>query len=121
MKPNHTEQGFTLLEVLIALAVLLIGIGTVMQLMPISLLYARSAAEQTVASQAADSVLGEVRQMGAESLYYEEIPESILNFDKAAGFYGYSPVCTACRALKNLSYKKSRLPLNCPTANGRSL
>ena len=84
------QGGFTLLEVLVALGVLLIGIGTIMQIMPISLLYARSAAEQTVASQAADSVIGQLRQMGADAVYYDEIPQDLLNFEKAAGFYGYT-------------------------------
>jgi prepilin-type N-terminal cleavage/methylation domain-containing protein len=90
MNSSGSQKGFTLLEVLIALAILLIGIGTVMQIMPISLLYARSAAEQTVASQAADSVIGQLRQMGADALFYDEVPRDLMNFDKAAGFYGYT-------------------------------
>lgn len=90
MHHRNSQKGFTLLEVLVALAILLIGIGTVMQIMPISLLYARSAAEQTVASQAADSVVGQLRQMGAAALFYDEVPKNLVSFEKASGFYGYA-------------------------------
>jgi prepilin-type N-terminal cleavage/methylation domain-containing protein len=90
MNNLKSQKGFTLVEVLVALAILLIGIGTIMQIMPISLLYARSAAEQTVASQAADSVIGQLRQMGADALFFDEIPRDLLQFEKAAGFYGYT-------------------------------
>ena len=90
MHHRNSQKGFTLLEVLVALAIPLIGIGTVMQIMPISLLYARSAAEQTVASQAADSVVGQLRQMGAAALFYDEVPKNLVSFEKASGFYGYA-------------------------------
>jgi len=90
MMSRRSDKGFTLVEVLVSLAILLIGLTTVMQIMPISLLYARTAAEQTVASQAADSVLGEIRQMGAAALFYDEVPHDLLDQDKDLDFFGYT-------------------------------
>jgi len=78
----HT-QGFTLLEVLVALFILLFGIVAVMQMFPTSLLQARTAAERTVASQAADSVMGQIRQFGAASLLHDQLPLTLLHFDRA--------------------------------------
>ncbi len=51
------ERGFTLLEVLIALAILGVGIMAVMQLFPASLRQSRAANERIAASQLANSEL----------------------------------------------------------------
>lgn len=67
MKSPH-NQGFTLLEVLIALTILAVGIIAVMQLFPASLTSAREAVEDTVAAELADSKLGKVRAAGADRL-----------------------------------------------------
>lgn len=62
------NEGFTLLEVLIALTILAVGIIAVMQLFPASLTSAREAVEDTVAAELADSKLGTVRAAGADRL-----------------------------------------------------
>jgi prepilin-type N-terminal cleavage/methylation domain-containing protein len=62
------REGFTLLEVLIALTILAVGIMAVMQLFPVSLTSARQAIEDTVSAELADSQLGKVRASGADRL-----------------------------------------------------
>lgn len=65
---NRTQHGFTLLEVLVAMFILVIGIIAVMQMLPTSLLQARMAAERSVGAQIARNVLGAVRAADAESI-----------------------------------------------------
>jgi type IV pilus modification protein PilV len=60
MKRN---SGFTLLEVLIALAILAIGIIGAMQLFPASLRQSRVSAERTAAANLANSELGRLRAL----------------------------------------------------------
>ena len=87
----NTRAGFTLLEVLIAIAILVIGITAVMQLFPASLLQARMAAERTVTSELTNSVLGQVRASGAAALFYRRIPPQLLQLQGQEGLYsGYS-------------------------------
>lgn len=64
---THT-QGFTLIEVLVSMFILVIGIIGVMQMLPSSILQARMAAERSVGSQVARNVLGSVRAADAESI-----------------------------------------------------
>ena len=58
-----TNRGFTLLEVLIALAILLVGIISAMQLFPASLRQARVAAERTSVANLANSELSRLRAL----------------------------------------------------------
>lgn len=55
------DGGFTLLEVLIALAILTIGVMAAMQLFPASLRQSRVAAERTAAANLANTELGRLR------------------------------------------------------------
>jgi len=57
------KGGFTLLEVLIALAILTVGIVAAMQLFPYSLRQSRAAAERTAAAHLADSQISRLRAM----------------------------------------------------------
>jgi type IV pilus modification protein PilV len=57
------RDGFTLLEVLIALAILTIGIVAAMQLLPYSLRQSRAAAERTAAAHLANSEMSRLRAM----------------------------------------------------------
>jgi uncharacterized protein (TIGR02598 family) len=57
------RDGFTLLEVLIALALLTVGIVAAMQLFPYSLRQTRAAAERTAAAHLADSQISRLRAM----------------------------------------------------------
>ncbi len=82
--------GFTLLEVLIALGILLIGIIGVMQLFPASLINARRAAERTITSQTAHSVLGQIRASSAEALFRGQIPLDLIRLDDANAIYNFT-------------------------------
>ncbi len=84
MKSKH---GFTLLEVLIALAILIIGIVAVMQLFPRSLLNARVAAERTVTAELANSVMGQIRASSAEALFGGRLPDGLLSVYSSYGLY----------------------------------
>jgi prepilin-type N-terminal cleavage/methylation domain-containing protein len=116
--PHRTHRGgFTLLEVLVALFILLFGIVAVMQFFPVSLLQARTAAERTVSSQAADSVLGQIRQFGAASLFNDQLPRTLLHFDRADGIYGYDTTIQRLNAPANVSFQRVTLTVTLP--NGR--
>lgn len=62
------NDGFTLIEVLVSMFILLIGIIGVMQMLPSSILQARMAVERSVGSQIARNVLGSIRAADAESI-----------------------------------------------------
>jgi len=57
------KDGFTLLEVLIALAILTIGIVAAMQLLPASLRQSRAAAERTAAAHLANSEMSRLQAL----------------------------------------------------------
>lgn len=65
---HRSTDGFTLLEVLVAMFILIVGIIAVMQMLPTSLLQARMAAERSVGAQIARNVLGSIRAADAESI-----------------------------------------------------
>jgi len=111
------KQGFTLLEVLVALFILLFGIVAVMQMFPTSLLQARTAAERTVASQAADSVMGQIRQFGAASLLHDQLPLTLLHFDRANGIYGFNTTVQRLNSPSNVSLQRVTFTVVMP--NGR--
>ena len=60
----NKRHGYSLLEVLIALAILMIGIIAVYRLFPISMREARMADEKVTAAELADSRLGRLRASG---------------------------------------------------------
>ncbi len=82
--------GFTLIEVIVALAILLVGIVGVMQLFPVSLINSRRASERTITSQTAHSVLGQIRASSAEALFRGQIPLELIQFDNANAIYNFS-------------------------------
>jgi len=63
------RHGFTLVEVLVALAILIVGVVAVMQLYPHALRQSRAASERTVVSEMANSRLQRIRAEGAERLF----------------------------------------------------
>ncbi len=89
---SHSRPGgFTLVEVLVALAILLTGIISVLLMFPQSLKAARTAAERSVTSQAAHSVMSQIRATSADSLYNQRLLPELLNQPQsAANLYGYS-------------------------------
>lgn len=68
MKRN---AGYTLLELLIAMTILIIGIVAIMRMLPIALREAHLAGERSVAAQFAGAQLGLARATGAEMLMLE--------------------------------------------------
>lgn len=85
---HKTNAGFTLLEVLVALAILLIGLVSVLGMFPQSLQLADTANKKTIASENATMVMGEISQLGADALYYEQIDPDLLTHDPDAGAVG---------------------------------
>ena len=85
-----SREGFTLVEVLVALGILIVGIVGVMQLFPSSLEAARQTSERTITSQTAHSVLGQIRASSAEALFRGQIPDYLISLDRANGLYGYT-------------------------------
>ncbi len=93
LKPATRSRsgGFTLIEVLVALFILMLGIGAVMYLFPASLSAARAAAERTRTSQTAHSVISQIRASSAEALYNERLLPTLLTQQMySANVYGYS-------------------------------
>lgn len=90
MRRPLDTRGFTLVEVLVALAILLTGIVAVLIMFPLSLQQARLAAERSVSSTAAQSVLSQVRATSAEALYNDRLlPELLTQTRGATNIYGY--------------------------------
>ncbi len=88
---DSRRAGFTLVEVLVALAILLTGIISVLVMFPQSLKAARIAAERSVSSQAAHSVLSQIRATSADSLYNQRLLPELLNQPKSdTNIYGYA-------------------------------
>lgn len=63
--------GYTFLEMLIAMTILIVGIVAIMRMLPIALREAHLAGERSVAAQFADAQLGMARATGGEALMLE--------------------------------------------------
>ena len=89
MKTLKANQGFTLLEVLIALGILTIGVVAVMQIFPASLLQARIASERTITAELANSKLGHIRANSAAALFYNQVPDKLVRLSDIYNEYIY--------------------------------
>ena len=67
--PRRNRAGFSLIEVLIAVAILLFGIAAVIRMFPLSLANTQQAAQRTVVSELADSSLNRLRTAGGEHVW----------------------------------------------------
>jgi type IV pilus modification protein PilV len=116
---SDRRGGFTLVEVLVALGILLIGVVSVLVMFPQSLKAARMAAERSVTSQAAHSVLSQIRASSAESLYKERLlPELLHQPRSAANLYGYA---TSVQRLSGAAeVYLQRVTFNVTLPNGRT-
>lgn len=81
-----TRNGFTLVEVLIALAILMIGIIGAFQLFPIALTQIRVARERNVITELADSKFNQLRGLGGRNLVHhgDAVMASGFNFNVRA-------------------------------------
>jgi len=68
-QPSNAQHGFSLVEVLIAIAILLFGIAAVIRMFPLSLTNTQQAAQRTVVAELADSSLNRMRTAGAEHVW----------------------------------------------------
>jgi prepilin-type N-terminal cleavage/methylation domain-containing protein len=66
---RRNQAGFSLVEVLIAIAILLFGIAAVIRMFPLSLTNTQQAAQRTVVSELADTSLNRLRAAGAEHVW----------------------------------------------------
>ena len=116
---SDSRGGFTLVEVLVALGILLIGIVSVLVMFPQSLKAARIAAERSVTSQTAHSVLSQIRGSSAESLYNQRLLPTLLNQPlSAANVYGYA---TSVERLSGAAeVYLQRVTFNVTLPNGRT-
>ena len=78
------------MEILVALSILLVGLTSVVLLFPRSLSLATTANKKTIASNQASDILGEIGQIGADALYYDQIPFDKLRQSVEDGPYGFT-------------------------------
>ena len=83
-KVVHNESGFTLIEMLIAIAILGIGIAALVDLLPTSIDEMRRAHELTVTSETAASVLSQIQSMSGQALYNDQVPARLLEVQHEA-------------------------------------
>ena len=69
MTTMRKHRGFTLIEVLVALAILAIGVLAVVSVFPAALGNIRIAHQRSMAAELAEDTLDRVRMTGARSLY----------------------------------------------------
>jgi Tfp pilus assembly protein PilV len=76
MKRN---AGYTFIEMLIAMTILIVGIVAIMRMLPIALREAHLAGEKSVAAQFADAQLGLTRSVGADAVQYfpDSYPQAV--------------------------------------------
>jgi len=67
MTKHRSVAGFSLVEVLVALAILAVGLLAIIRLFPLALRQARGAQERTVAAQLADSRFNMIRNEGSRT------------------------------------------------------
>lgn len=91
MTTYEEKKGFTLVEVLVSLAILSIGIIAIMQLFPKSVRQARVAAERTSVASLAKTELGRVRAGG------------VFSQDGTSGFDRFISGWAARNALRSLT------------------
>jgi prepilin-type N-terminal cleavage/methylation domain-containing protein len=107
----NRQRGYSLLEVLIALAILMIGIIAVYRLFPMSMRSARMAEEKIVASELANSRLARLRASGglgpvltayteAGALYPDEHYTQLLLAAAGDAYSMYSGYATTLQRLR---------------------
>ncbi|GMV99092.1 MAG: hypothetical protein AMXMBFR84_02310 [Candidatus Hydrogenedentota bacterium] len=96
------EAGFSLVEMLIALAILLVGVAGAFQLFPRSMRQARQAQELQAISELADSNFGRVKFSGARSLWLGNLEfDTALRLVNGQGQYLYDGYVTSVTRVGN--------------------
>lgn len=85
------KQGLGLVEVLIAIAILTIGVAAVMRLFPAALSQSRVAAQRTIAAEVARSEFAKVRSVSSEFLVRSGVYD-FASYRRAAGSGGVTQV-----------------------------
>ncbi|MCL4691959.1 MAG: prepilin-type N-terminal cleavage/methylation domain-containing protein [Candidatus Hydrogenedentes bacterium] len=81
------ERGFSPVEVLVAMAILAIGIMAIMRLFPSGLRASRVAQERTIAAELADANMGRLRMTGASNILGMAKASALYNASTASGIY----------------------------------
>lgn len=122
----NRRYGYSLLEVLIALTILMIGIIAVYRLFPISMREARMAEEKMIAAELADARLGRLRASGvagptvmgyAESGDpYDDYTQLSLSMtaDVYALYEGYATVLQRMRGASDIYYQRALFTVQMP-------
>ncbi|MBX7258572.1 MAG: prepilin-type N-terminal cleavage/methylation domain-containing protein [Candidatus Hydrogenedentes bacterium] len=88
LKSLNEKVGFSLVEVLVSMAVLAVGIVAVTRLFPQGLRATRVAQERTIAAELADSNLARLRMAGMDNLLGVMRASALYNTSAAAAAYG---------------------------------
>ena len=88
LKSLNEKVGFSLVEVLVSMAVLAVGIVAVTRLFPQGLRATRVAQERTIAAELADSNLARLRMAGMENLLGVMRASALYNTSAADAVYG---------------------------------
>jgi len=88
LKSLNEKVGFSLVEVLVSMAVLAVGIVAVTRLFPQGLRATRVAQERTIASELADSNLARMRMAGMDNLLGTIRASALYNTSAADTVYG---------------------------------
>lgn len=86
---NNGQSGFTLVEILVALAILLVGLVSILVLFPQSLSQAGTANRKSKSADDASAVMGEINQLGADYLYFDQIDKDLLHESDPGAAYDY--------------------------------
>lgn len=105
----HSRGGFTLLEVLIALAILLTAIIAILLVFPTSLFQARQAVERSITAQTADSVMGEIRASSAEALFFDRVRRELLTQQQANQIYTFTTTVQRLNGASNVYLQRITL------------
>lgn len=81
------ERGFSPIEVLVAMAILAIGIMAIMRLFPSGLRASRVAQERSIAAELADANMGRLRMTGASNILGMAKASALYQASTASGIY----------------------------------
>jgi len=127
LKSLNEKVGFSLVEVLVSMAVLAVGIVAVTKLFPQGLRATRVAQERTIASELADSNLARLRMAGMDNLLGTIRASALYSTSAADAVYGGSNndgiidgyTTTVTRAGTGLNDKLVRVTFSVEMPDGR--